>query len=320
MKYNTLILGKRWFTLVELIVVITIVWILSTIWFVSYSGYLTSARDSNRLSQLTKLSDSLQTYAASKSLPLPDDYREISSSWSRIAYQGVAGVDVLETIDYTNGWKDPKDDDYYIYAISSDRKKIQLLTFLEDSVAILPWTTQSYAADYIDRFPASYGSKIGIILQESDYTPINLLSDSVWDQPIEDITQEMRVYFKTDYAVTGTWAQIERAIAYNQADFSNPVVLDEWEYICNPDRPVEWFVVDLINSSKDYINLNIDAGTAGILVDNSISYGISGIDYSNSEFSWRLFFRCTMNDEFGNIRFDVIESDWNIKTISAAAR
>ncbi|MCD5375173.1 prepilin-type N-terminal cleavage/methylation domain-containing protein [Candidatus Gracilibacteria bacterium] len=40
----------RAFTLVELIVVITIVGVFSTIGFVSYSGYLTGARDSNRIS------------------------------------------------------------------------------------------------------------------------------------------------------------------------------------------------------------------------------------------------------------------------------
>jgi len=71
----------RAFTLVELIVVITIVWILSTVGFVSYSWYLTWARDSNRISQLVKIGDSLQVYAANKSLPLPDDYVEVHSSW-----------------------------------------------------------------------------------------------------------------------------------------------------------------------------------------------------------------------------------------------
>ncbi len=102
------------FTLVELIVVITIIWILSTIWFVSYSNYLTWARDSNRYSQLTKLSDSLQVYATQKSLPLPDDFIEITASGASnvIAYQWYVWSDVLETIDYTNWGKDPKDDSF----------------------------------------------------------------------------------------------------------------------------------------------------------------------------------------------------------------
>jgi len=116
-------------------VVITIVGILSTVGFVSFSGYLASARDSNRYSQLTKLSDSLQTYATTKSLPLPDDYIEITASGANtvLAYQGYIGTDVLETIDYTNGGKDPKDDSFFTYYLTKDRKSLQLLALMEEA-------------------------------------------------------------------------------------------------------------------------------------------------------------------------------------------
>ena len=71
---------KTAFTLVELIVVITIVGILSTIGFVSYSNYLTGARDSNRISQMVKITDSMQVYSAAKNLPLPDNKIDITAS------------------------------------------------------------------------------------------------------------------------------------------------------------------------------------------------------------------------------------------------
>lgn len=160
------------FTLVELIVVITIVGILSTVGFVSYSGYLTGARDSNRFSQLTKLSDSLQTYAATKSLPLPDDYIEVHSSGATIAYQGYVGTDVLETIDYTNGWKDPKDDSFFTYYLTKDRKKLQLLAFMEETVAAhnLPLWSTLYAAEYGERFPKVYGQKLWVLVSADDAT------------------------------------------------------------------------------------------------------------------------------------------------------
>ena len=153
-----------WFTLVELIVVITIVGILSTVGFVSYSWYLTWARDSNRYSQLTKLSDSLQTYAATKSLPLPDDYIEITSSGSEntIAYQGYVWNDVLETIDYTNGWKDPKDDSYFTYYLTKDRKKLQLLALMEEEIVRSSLTNNSYAVDYENRSPVVYWNKLWV--------------------------------------------------------------------------------------------------------------------------------------------------------------
>ena len=108
------------------------------------------------MSQLVKLSDSLQVYATTRSLPLPDDYVEVQALGNTIAYQGKVWVDVLETIDYTNGWVDPKDDSYYTYYLTDDRKSMQLLTFMEDagSVASLtPSTPQTFAAEYTGRFP-----------------------------------------------------------------------------------------------------------------------------------------------------------------------
>jgi len=169
-----------WFTLVELIVVITIVGILSTVGFVSYSWYLTWARDSNRISQLTKLSDSLQVYGASKNLPLPDDNITISASGSNnvIWYQWYVWVDVLETIDYTNGWKDPKDDSYYTYYLTRDRSSVQLMSFMEEasSQAKLHPLKETYS-QYEDRFPKVYGRKLWIITQSDTNIPVQ---EVVW--------------------------------------------------------------------------------------------------------------------------------------------
>jgi type II secretory pathway pseudopilin PulG len=170
------------FTLVELIVVITIVWILSTIGFVSYSWYLTGARDSNRTSQMVKLSDSLQVYSATKTLPLPDNYVEIEASWSLIAYQWEVWVDVLETIDYTNWGTDPKDGEYYTYYLTKDRKSMQLMAMMEEQSLSTNFNNNNlnvkntYAADYEDRFAKVYGRKLWTLTQETTNTPIQQLS------------------------------------------------------------------------------------------------------------------------------------------------
>jgi len=160
-----------WFTLVELIVVITIVGILSTIGFVSYSGYLTGARDSSRLSQLTKLTDGLHVYSTSKRLPLPDDYVSITASGALIAYQWAAWVDVLDTIDYGNGGRDPKDNTYFTYYLDKDRNTFQLLALLEEvpTASIIP---QSYAADYTNRFIKVYGKKLWVLTTATTNVPI----------------------------------------------------------------------------------------------------------------------------------------------------
>ncbi len=177
------------FTLVELIVVITIVAILSTVGFVSYSWYLTGARDSNRISQMIKLSDSLQVYSATKTLPLPDDYVEVHASWTLIAYQGEAGVDVLETIDFTNGWKDPKNDDYFTYYLTKDRKSLQLMAMMEEegSVSLIP-NNRANATDYTDRYPKVYWRKLWILTQTTTNTPIQQLS--AYDSTAFDVVTE----------------------------------------------------------------------------------------------------------------------------------
>ena len=69
------------FTLVELIVVVTILAILATIGFVSYSGYLTGVRDTNRIASLTAISDGLELYRTTNDLPDPDGAIDIQIEW-----------------------------------------------------------------------------------------------------------------------------------------------------------------------------------------------------------------------------------------------
>jgi type II secretory pathway pseudopilin PulG len=141
---------------VELIVVVTIIAILGAVGFVAYSNYLTDARDSNRISQMSKLASSLQAYGTRKSLPLPDNKINITASGQIVAYQGVAGVDVLGALDFTNGGKDPKDGTYFTYHVNSARNKMQLLSFMEGAQTLSAEMPQAYASDYENRYPSVY--------------------------------------------------------------------------------------------------------------------------------------------------------------------
>lgn len=69
------------FTLVELIVVITILVILGTIAFMSLSGFSANARDSARASDLSNLSKSLDVaYQKTNSYPSPDNSFNVTYS------------------------------------------------------------------------------------------------------------------------------------------------------------------------------------------------------------------------------------------------
>lgn len=200
------------FTLVELIVVITIVSILSTVGFVSYSWYLTGARDSSRISQMTRLIDSLQVYSTNKSLPLPDDSITITASWTLVAYQWYVGVDVLETIDYTNGGKDPKDESYYSYFLTRSRTNLQLLAFMEEEWSVsTSLTSSANAADYTERFPKTYGRKLGILTQSNTNTPAQ---EVLWATSLDLVTEsESYVAHITDSEkIEGAGAQLQAVI------------------------------------------------------------------------------------------------------------
>ena len=75
--------NSKAFTLVELIVVITILAILWTIAFLSFQWYSKDSRDTVRLNDLKTIEKSLELYVTKVwTYPEPSLYAEISFSWS----------------------------------------------------------------------------------------------------------------------------------------------------------------------------------------------------------------------------------------------
>ncbi len=324
------------FTLVELIVVITIIGILSTVWFVSYSNYLTWARDSNRYSQLTKLSDSLQVYATTKSLPLPDDYIEITASWAAnvIAYQGYVWTDVLETIDYTNWGQDPKDDSFYTYYLTKDRKSLQLMALMEEagSVAITQKLNinKTFAADYSSRYPKVYWRKLWVLTEPDTNTPVQEVSSILSGSGYLDIVKTTSNYNaiisnESWDIITGTWSSLlianpnSSCNRIKQTGWSRGngiyVLSTFWEiYDAYCDMETNWGWWTLVHKTTDSQNdlswtLDINEGSPDW--ENDSEYRLS-INY------WKSL--STESAMAKNIRIDNLEwndvEPWNITSIS----
>lgn len=174
MKYS-----KKWFTLVELVVVAVILSILATIGFVSYEEYLTDTRDSKRLAHLTWLRDGLRLWITKWQLPMPDDSVEIRNNTIPFLYQWYAGENVLEGISYSEATKDPFDDIYYTYLLSRNRKDFQLMGFLEEynQNVISGISMKTHAVDYSQRFPQVMGKKLWILLEQDSNTPLQEMQE-----------------------------------------------------------------------------------------------------------------------------------------------
>lgn len=107
---------ERGFTLVELLVVITIIAILSVVGMAVYSTTLKSARDAKRQKDLYAISQALEQYKASKKrYPAPSGCNNI---WSDQADWNIATCGLVGFISEMP--KDPQNSDLHRYHYCSD--------------------------------------------------------------------------------------------------------------------------------------------------------------------------------------------------------
>jgi len=199
--------NKKAFTLVELIVVITILAILWTIAFISLQGYSKSARNSVRISDLSSIDKQLELYYIKAwNLPIPDDYIEIYASWTLIGYQGYAWKRVLDLIWVFNWWKDPLDDEYYTYMTDLNRKNYQIMWFLEDN-QITNLSNKIYA-EWNERTPIVKWKELWIIVNLNN-DPIQKLITTSFD--ISTTNDTYKAYINNDNIITWTWTELKKA-------------------------------------------------------------------------------------------------------------
>jgi prepilin-type N-terminal cleavage/methylation domain-containing protein len=196
--------NKTWFTLVELIVVITILSVLATIWFVSFTWYWVSARDSVRLADTHSIEKSLWIYKLKNSrYPIPEDKVDITSSWRIVNYQWYAGKQVLWSIWVHWGWVDPLTQEYYTYATNANRVKYQLLSYFEDleNVNKQAWLVSNSYANVSNMYPQLSWDKVWIVINNTTKEP---LQKSGMNLDISQPTSTYEVHMSNNEVVTGT--------------------------------------------------------------------------------------------------------------------
>lgn len=202
--------NKNAFTFVEIIVVITIMAILASIWFSSYQWYLAASRDSNRIVQLQDIHDGMERYSINAKLPLPEEMVNIEANGSSFAYQWYAGENIINTIGYNWGWKDPEHSTYLTYMLDEGRRSFQLMTYVDDPQLVSSSNNTTHASqDYL-----SMSVKV-------TWDSLWVLVDQTTNKPLQDIliAQSLSSYD----IVSGTWVLI------SYLDNSNRLSTVRWD-------------------------------------------------------------------------------------------
>lgn len=144
--------NNRAFTLVELIVTATILVILTSVWFYSYSQNLVDTRDSVRTSDMADLSSKIKLYKQTRgAVPLPASSFNIMNRGIIVAMQGKLSQQVaLSTADKIQ--YDPRINIPYIYSVTTNKQEFQLALTLENSdnpMALLDGTYKSVSKNIL---------------------------------------------------------------------------------------------------------------------------------------------------------------------------
>ena len=179
---------KQAFTLVELIVVITILAILWTIAFISLQWYSKDARDSIRISDISSIKTSLELFHLnSGKYPLPDD-KQIVDYWTEtLWYQWNFWTTVISSLSRSMSEvpTDPLTDKKYVFSVANNKNEFEILSLLEWDSLALNNISQTNAASLVVT-PKIDGTYNRVFIKTVNYiVPVpSIINTEVWEAPM----------------------------------------------------------------------------------------------------------------------------------------
>ena len=124
------------FTLVELIVVITILAILWTIAFLSLQDFNKDARDSQRITDVKSFSKWIELYATETwEYPSPDSAVSVTDSWDEVVVKGLIWELASKNARISEELKDPLTWENFEYSLTWNRANYEIKYYVETSLA-----------------------------------------------------------------------------------------------------------------------------------------------------------------------------------------
>lgn len=250
---------NNWFTLVELIVVITILAVLATVWFISFQWYSSLSRDSLRLSDIKSIQKWFNLkLTQSEPLPLPNNPVNISGSGQVFYHQWYAGKKVLDTIWVFWEVMDPSDNLYYTYSTNVARNKYQIIGYFENKNTQNSFVYKNMYADFSQRNIRTFWNNLGIIINKEKFSPIQKEQKDI-DIVLDEKSLYSIVYENIPLDIT---AELQKSFQFSNSSCKS--ILDTW--LSNGNG-----IYEITNNSKTY-NVYCDMkdwGFTGLISVNS---------------------------------------------------
>lgn len=236
---------KYWFTLVELIVVITILAILGTIAIMAFSWYSKNARDSARVSDVANIKKSLELWVLeSWNYPDPSDWTWVTFSWSTVWSQWTFWESVYRTVGKLD--RKPIDPLYareYTYSVLESKKEYQIGAVLEGDIAYnkMPLIESTYAAANEQKayISGTYNGVLTSIQADKSYIialPSIILSD-LSETELKNLNGALVFEWKSNLpsSYKNTW------LTMTGTDFSfTPIIVWSWSSLSNLNNQTEF--------------------------------------------------------------------------------
>ncbi len=270
-------LTRSAFTFVELIVVLVIIAILSTIGFTVYESYLWTGRDTKRIVQMKELQTAFQEYSFREKLPLPVDSIQLRASWSLYAYQGYISEDILKQLSFKANVYDDTTESYPVYLLWTNQKDFQFLTYLEDPASTAYIQNAVYATtDLRTLFPKTFGKALWVLLEQETNIPLQDISaiKSAGYYDVVSGTGMISAYLSEQKILESDQDDLRQLLPQNSCKRIMELGYSKWsgEYTISPDG---------ITKVQVYCDMDIDGGWWTLVAFSSINGA-----YNNENFGW----------------------------------
>jgi len=242
MKTQKIKLQKKWFTFVELIIASTILIILTSLWFYSYTKHISNSRDSQRKWNIASISSSLTLYKQKRwSFPNPWDFFtfrngawasiEVAKQWKLNEKVSLSTLDTLPL--------DPYIHIPYLYSITQNKQEFQLGATLENSdrpIAFIEWNYKTVAKNILPSLLIAYNGSGSIDITNSIYKNKFIFSGISYNLPY---SLENGVPFSNNMVNFETLINDININFWQNGDFENcEQIYEAWKSIGNGEYQI----------------------------------------------------------------------------------